>query len=288
MAGYAPDPMRTGLINDWRQVALYIEENDSYQTLQTAHYDNLRPFSEYYYNEDWYDFTLNQAGHGDFSISAKDFFSYRQAHPDKPFIEGECFYEFCSTLEENGTRLCTDDMVRRVAYTAMQCGACGYTYGAQGIWDCIWEKPETDGPISVFNRFGIPWYQAVDGPGAVQMGYMRRFYEENHFEEMSPIFAAAISPFGISSDESSYPTMFDPLATANVDRSRAIIYYNEHTRGGCHISGLLATSYTAWWFNPRNGQKTPAVQEFIPDSGSWDAPPRPDANDWLLVIECEK
>ena len=31
VAGYAPEPMRSRLIDDWRQVALYVEELDSYQ-----------------------------------------------------------------------------------------------------------------------------------------------------------------------------------------------------------------------------------------------------------------
>ena len=77
---------------------------------------------------------------------------------------------------------------------------------------------QTGEPLNVFNRFGIPWYQAVDGIGAVQMGYMRQFYEDNHFESMQPVAVASISPFGISADASNYPTMFDPLATVSTDK----------------------------------------------------------------------
>lgn len=283
VAGYAPEPARSSFIDQWREVALTIEKLDGYGALQTAHYDNHRPFSDYYYDEGWFDFTLNQAGHGDFPVSARDFYTYRQEHPAKPFIEGECFYEYCSTLEENGSRLCDDGMVRRVAYTAIQCGACGYTYGAQGIWDNVWE-PGT-GAFDVFNRFGIPWYTAVDGVGAVQMGYMRSFYEQNHFEEMLPMAVAAISPFGVSSDTDNYPTMFDPLATANQSRSRVIIYYNEHTRGGCRIDSLPEKEYTALWFNPRTNEYTTAMEAVIPKDGCIDAPARPDRFDWLLVLK---
>ena len=74
------------------------------------------------------EFTLNQAGHGDYLIKASDYFDYLAAHDDKPFVEGEALYEFCSTLEEMGTRLCTADMLRRVAYICMQAGGAGYTY----------------------------------------------------------------------------------------------------------------------------------------------------------------
>lgn len=284
VAGYSPEPARSKFIDAWREVAVYISDHDSYHTLQTAHYDNHRPFSDYYYDEDWYDFTLNQAGHGDFPIAAADFYTYRKDHPAKPFVEGESLYEFCSTLEENGTRLCTANMVRRVAYTAIQSGACGYTYGAQGIWDNVWETPETPDPFNVFNRFGIPWYKAVDGIGAVQMGLMRQFYEAEHFEEMIPIPVASISPFGVSSGEDTAPTMFDPLAMANSSRSRILIYYNEHTRGGCRISGIKDETYTASWFDPRTGTRSQAAERFVPINGQWDAPARPHGGDWMLVV----
>ncbi|MCC8103705.1 MAG: DUF4038 domain-containing protein [Clostridiales bacterium] len=285
VAGYAPEPARSSFIDEWRKVALYIEEIDSYGTLQTAHYDNHRPFSDYYYGEDWYDFTLNQAGHGDFPISASDFAVYRKEHPDKPFVEGESLYEYCSTLEENGTRLCTADMVRRVAYTAMQCGACGYTYGAQGIWDIVWDTPKEPGKGGVFNRFGIPWHQAIDGIGAVQMGYMRQLYLDEHFEEMTPIPVASISPFGVTSVSDAPPTMFDPLATANARRTRMIIYYNEHTRGGCRVPDLCTGSYQAEWFNPRTAERTMAAKDLSPQDGALDLPARPDGKDWLLVVK---
>lgn len=281
VAGYAPEPMRSRFIDDWRQVALYVEELDGYHTLQTAHYDNHRPFSDYYYEEDWYDFTLNQAGHGDFPVNVKYFHDYRRTHPNKPFVEGESLYEFCSTLEENGSRLCTADMVRRVAYTAIQSGACGYTYGAQGIWDNVWEKPETPDPFNTFNRFGIPWYEAVDGIGAVQMGYMRRFYEEEHFETLKPITVSSVSPFGIFTNID----MFSPLATADIDRKHILIYYNEHTRGGCRIEVPHNEIFHASWFDPRTGERTLLDTPLTPTDGSLDCPGRTSGGDWVLVLQ---
>lgn len=281
VAGYAPEPMRSRFIDDWRKVALYVEEIDGYHTLQTAHYDNHRPFSDYYYDEDWYDFTLNQAGHGDFPVSVAYYHEYRNTHPDKPFVEGESLYEFCSTLEENGSRLCTADMVRRVAYTAMQSGACGYTYGAQGIWDNVWEKPKTPDPFNVFNRFGIPWHESIDGIGAEQMGYMRHLYEEEHFETLQPIPVSSVSPFGILTGID----MFSPLATADIDRKHILIYYNEHTRGGCRIEVPHAEAFHAEWFDPRTGRRESLEASLIPADGWLDCPGRTQGGDWMLVLQ---
>ena len=64
-------------------------------------------------------------------------------------------------------------MLRRVAYMSIQAGGCGYTYGAQGIWDVVWEKGRPN-PMALFNRFDITWAEAIDGPGGEQMGYMPR------------------------------------------------------------------------------------------------------------------
>lgn len=280
-AGYSA-ATRQQFIDGWREVALYIEATDSYGNLQTAHYDNIRPFSDYYYDEDWFDFTLNQAGHGDFPVQASDFQTYRREHPDKPFIEGESLYEFCSTLEAHGTRLCTPAMVRRVAYTAIQLGACGYTYGAQGIWDNVWEPAPEPNPFNTFNKFNIPWYTAIDGEGGAQMGLMKKFYEEENFTELTPIAVATVSPFGVSGENSTVD-MFSHLATSNEDRTHLIVYYNEMTRGGCRISQLTEGTYTAEWFDPRTAERT-AIGEFTPVDGCYDAPARAKGGDWVLVI----
>lgn len=276
-AGYGDAAEKRLCIEGWREVAEYIESIDGYGTLQTAHYTNERPFAYYYQNESWFDFTLNQAGHGDFPISPKHYREFREKYPAKPFIEGECFYEFCSTLEENGTRLCTDDMLRRVAYMSIQSGGCGYTYGAQGIWDNVWEKGQPN-PMNMFNRFDITWYEAIDGIGAAQMGYMKEFYERSCFYEMLPLAAE-------KKDESNLFGKKSPLITINKARSRMIVYYGDTSRKVYRITQLKNTSYSAQWFNPRNGEYSTATENFTPDKGVWEAPVKKGDGDWLLLVE---
>ena len=192
-------------------------------------------------------------------------------------MEGEAFYEFCSTLEENGTRLCTDAMVRRVAYLTVQAGGCGYTYGAQGIWDVVWEKGQ-ENKMSLFNRFDVTWAQAIDGPGGMQMGLMRKFYEEQRFWELYPYQTgkdAVGDPFGKKM----------PLITVTKDGGRWVLYYPEATRksGDIHMS---SGKYVMQWFDPRNGiYKEP--QEFEVRQDTWRLPAKPDLQDWCLVVKRE-
>lgn len=281
VAGYDPSPTaRKTLIDGWREVAREIELRDGYGTLQTAHYTNERPFADYYQDEEWYDFTLNQAGHGDYLITASDYSDFLRDHGDKPFIEGEALYEYCSTLEEMGTRLCTADMLRRVAYMSIQLGGCGYTYGAQGIWDNIWEKPEhIDSFMGVFNRFGITWAKAVDGEGAVQMGYMRQFYERVHFWELAPLGGYAKGNlFGRKT----------PFISSNEDRTRLVAYLGDTVRKAYGAEGFEAGRlYLATWFDPRTGEYTQTKPVVSNDEGTLEIPVKPDLGDWCLVLESE-
>lgn len=276
VAGYGKED-RAALIDGWREVALEIEARDGYGHLATAHYTNERPFADYYQDEAWMDFTLNQAGHGDYLIKASDYFDYLAAHDDKPFVEGEALYEFCSTLEEMGTRLCTADMLRRVAYICMQAGGAGYTYGAQGIWDNVWESPEELDPfMAIFNRFGITWAQAVDGEGAVQMGYMRSFYEENHFWELAPYE---------TTDAGNLFANKAPLATANRDLSRIVAYFGDTVRRKLAIEGVpTGAAYASRWFNPRTGAYRDGENVSVV-TDSITLPDKPEVGDWLLVLE---
>lgn len=285
VAGYFPEA-REATVNAWREIALLVEELDGgCNTLQTAHYTNERPFAADYQNENWFDFTLNQAGHGDYVISAKDYLDYRKKFPNKPFVEGESMYEFVYTLEENGGRTATAAMVRHAAYTAMQCGACGYTYGAQGIWDTVWEKPEKSDYHNAFNPLGVTWYEAVDGVGGEQMGYMRQFYEKYHFEELYPA-GNCYYVKGKKIDNDQFD-MFRPLVSGNHDMSTVVLYYNTFSRHlDATLTCLQGKPYRMAWFNPRTNEETIIEEAILPVNGKLPVPTRPDGDDWLLTLTC--
>lgn len=277
-AGYFPDPMRKKFIDNWRIVAEYIQKQDGYGHLQTAHYTNERPFADYYENESWHDFTLNQAGHGDWPVNAHWYQLFHATHPQKPFVEGESMYEFVSTLEENGTRLCTPYMVRRAAYIAMQTGACGYTYGAQGIWDNLWSAEEPNQYSDGFNRYHIPWHVAIDGEGGYQMGIMRRIYEKYGFPKLLPHQEQEVNtanPFDVRA----------PLTTATEDATCWLLYYTENISSWRRalLHGFNNGSYAGVWVDPRTGEERSAGT-YVPESGTLLAPKRPTPEDWILVL----
>lgn len=279
VAGYDPFQQQF-YIDEWRKIALYIQEHDSYHHLQTAHYTNERPFATYYQDEEWMDFTLNQAGHGDYVIGVSDYKAFLSTHNDKPFVEGEAFYEYCSTLEENGTRLCTPAMLRRVAYLTIQAGGCGYTYGAQGIWDNVWEKGQAN-TMGIFNRFDITWYEAIDGPGGAQMGYMKAFYMKERFWELFPYVTGSDTindPFGKKM----------PLITVSKDRSHWVLYYPEATRKSGVLEGFHNATYMMQWFDPVTGTYDETITEIAITDHTWNIPVKPNEHDWCLVLKEKK
>ncbi len=277
VAGYDPNT-RQACIDGWREVALYVQKLDSYNHLQTAHYTNERPFAEYYQDEEWHDFTLNQAGHGDYVVSANDYKEFLKKHNDKPFVEGEVLYEFCSTLEENGTRLCTAEMGRRAAYLSIQLGGCGFTYGAQGIWDNIYEPSDCDSRFNnTFNKYRITWAQAIDGEGGKQMGYMRKFYLDNKFWTLKPYDTGKETvgdPFGKKL----------PAITVSDDKKHWIMYYPAATRRNASIIGFNNATYTTCWYNPVTNEYGD-TKEVVITNNSFDLPTKPDVlGDWLLIV----
>ena len=279
-AGYTAT-QRQACNDGWREVALYVEQLDGYGALQTTHYPNERPYPDYYFDEDWYDFTLNQAGHGDLPISTTYIEEHRKNHPNKPFVEGESLYEFCSSLEPNGSRMITPMMLRRIAYLTMQLGGAGYTYGAQGIWDHVWEKPKEINPFNRFNQYGITWYEAIEGPGADHMTYMRDFYESIRWYEMAP--ANELKRSGEMFSDPLFAGVMDPQVLATPDRTRICAYYPESVFRPIAMCGLTAGTYHVQWFDPRTGTYT-EVGDIAPEDGCWDGLGRPGAEDWMLVL----
>lgn len=285
-AGY-DSGRRQALIDGWREVARLIQRLDGYNNLQTAHYTNERPFADYYHGEDWYDFTLNQAGHGDYPIGAKQYREYRARFPDKPFIEGEALYEGVSTLEENGSRIADAAMMRRVAYLSIQLGGCGYTYGAQGIWDTVWDQKD---PIDfeLFNLGKRTWVDGIDAEGGRQMTFLREFYEKAKFAQLFPC------PWCCRAEGPAEETLFGsaaPYVSANSDMSTVVLYFSPCSRGsgaGVKIRYLQNRRYTASWFDPRTGEYTPFADPIQPLGGEWAPPGKPSAEDWLLFLHIKE
>ena len=136
--------------------------------------------------------------------------------------------------------------------------------------------------MGIFNRFDITWYEAIDGIGGEQMGYMKDFYDKAHFWEFNPYEdldnKEDINPFGKKT----------PLVSINENRDKMIIYYGDGARKTMKINGLKNGEYAAMWFNPRTGEYSTAFENMKIVDGSWELPVKKEQGDWLMVVEIQE
>ena len=272
--GYEPE-LKQSRLDRWRRIAEIVRAADGYRHPMTAHSTNERPLPAYYADEPWFDFALNQHGHGDLDLSPIHYSDFFNAHPGIPMVEGETLYEALTSVEAVGRRTVDDTMVRQAAYRAMQSGCCGFSYGAQGGWNGAWEKGSFDDVWG--NR---AWYEGIDLPGGEQLRHLRGFYERLPWHELQPT-ADCFEP-----GDPLNAAFYQPLATADATRAIVVVYFDERYRTtgmGGSLRGLAAPSYTLSWFDPRSGQRSIIDPGRDTQSGTLAVPDPPEMRDWLLV-----
>jgi hypothetical protein len=125
--------------------------------------------SDVFHREDWLDFNMIQSSHaGRGADTGLNVEHDRALTPTKPTLDGEPRYEalivgFYNKGADPALRF-DDYDVRLAAYRALLAGAAGHTYGNNNVWQ-MWApgRPPQLGADT-------PWYEALDHPGAFQMG----------------------------------------------------------------------------------------------------------------------
>ncbi|MBW4464182.1 MAG: glycoside hydrolase family 140 protein [Pegethrix bostrychoides GSE-TBD4-15B] len=253
-----------------RAMAKGLKQGDGGRHLLTYHPVGGSSSAFWFHQDRWLDFNLFQSGH-----SATDFPNYQmtqanyQLRPAKPNLDGEPRYEDhpINWQPEVGRFNAFD--VRQAAYWSMLSGACGHTYGNHNIWQ-MWQPGR--GPISAAST---PWQEALNHPGAAQMGYMRRLFESRPYQQLVPdqgliLGNAGEGPEAIRSavaQDGSFALLYTPMGKAvTVDLTR-----------------LSSQRANAFWYDPRQGTAQPigqfsAQQRFTPASSGR-------GQDWLLVLD---
>ena len=164
-----------------------------------------------------------------------------------------------------------DDDVRLAAYRALLAGAAGHTYGNNNIWQ-MW-SPGREPVLGA----DTPWSEAIDHPGAFQMGHLRRLFESRPWETLVPDQTLLVGP--------NPPGDGFARAAVAVDRSFAFVYSPRGEPVSVDQGRLGARDLTAWWFDPRYGRAYflhtgvgTAIQVFTPPSSGRGC-------DWVLVLD---
>lgn len=268
-----PDEADIEVLNE---MAEGIRQGDGGSHLMTLHPCGPGQSSAHFHDAPWLDFNMNQTSH-----AARDHFNgvfiqrdYART-PVKPTLDGEPRYEHIPVGFYNAGIARPSDRfddydARQAAYWAVMSGACGHTYGNNNIWQMYdkGRKPVIDADV--------PWHEAIHHPGARQMGYLRRFFEECRFEHLIPanelLFEAVDHGAGRT------------LAMRADDDSLYLVYSAAGAPFGLNLSGNYST-YRASWFQPKYGTRYPFLQTNTGSFQTYVPPTSGRGNDWMLVLE---
>lgn len=232
-----------------------------------------------FHNADWLDFNMRQNGHaaeftGRYDQTRVDY----ERSPVKPVLDGEPIYEghpVAFDARKFGHSVAAD--VRRPFYWDVFTGAFGHTYGHHSVWSMhAAGRAPVNSPL-------MPWSQAIDEPGAFQVGIGRRLMESRPFLTRVPDDSLLVP--------TEFPTLIPGagvrrfVATRDETGSYAMIYVPVGRSFQVHLDKLAGQRIKAWWFNPRDGQakllgtfRKQGIQSFTP-------PTPGELLDWVLVLD---
>lgn len=262
-----------------RAMARGLARGDGGAHLKTFHPPGGNGSSTWLHAEEWLDFNMRQNGHvaeftGRYDQTRADY----DRTPVKPVLDGEPIYEdhpVSFDAKKLGHSIAAD--VRRPLYWDLFSGACGHTYGHHSVWQ-MWAPPR--GPV---NNPLLPWFEAIDQPGAGQMQHGKRLLLSRPFLTRVPDDTVIVTDSVPTSVPGAGRYRF--VATRDDAGSYAMVYAPVGRPFKVRMDKIVGTTVKAWWFNPRTGEAQ-AIGEF-PNTGQRQfLPPHPGEDlDWVLVLD---
>jgi len=256
-----------------------LREGDGGRHLISFHPTGGTGSSQYLPNEPWLDFNMRQNGHS-LSYTERYYMTnddYR-IEPAKPVIDAEPVYEdhpINFNPDANGHSTSAD--IRRPLYWDLFSGAFGHTYGHHSVWQ-MW-APSRD-PV---NRPLMPWYEAIDQPGAFQMMYGRLLMESRPFLTRIPDNTIIVTDRIASSVPGNGSYRY--VATRDEAGTYAMIYVPVGRKFSVRMDAIKGKEVAAWWFNPRNGDAK-EIGKYANSGIQIFTTPTPGENlDWILVLD---
>lgn len=171
-------------VTGWTEIAAYVRALDPYRRPISIHPTGLGRLSARGSIDDQglLDFDMLQTGHGDRDSLGPTVDTVRWsygAEPRMPVLNSEVNYE--GILGR-----CHDDVQRLFFWSCILNGACGHTYGANGIWQMN-ERETPYGNSPHGGTYGpTPWQEAMELPGSRQLGEAKRMLERYEWHRFEP------------------------------------------------------------------------------------------------------
>ena len=257
----------------WTELAKYVREIDPLHHPLTIHpTDSARNQVE---DSSLVDIDMLQTGHGDRKSIPNTVRRVKAAYagaPTIPVINGEVCYEGIGEASRQ-------EVQRFMFWVCMLSGACGHTYGANGIWQ-VNTKERPYGPSPHGMTWGnIPWDEASQLPGSKQIALGKKLLQRYEWWNFQP-HPEWVEPH--ASEEN-----YDAPYAAGISGKVRIIFLPSGV-WGITVKGIETdASYRAFLFNPVDGSELEIGAVEPDDQGNWRVPisRTPIFQDWVLVLE---
>jgi hypothetical protein len=263
-----------------RAMARGLKRGDGGKHLMTFHPSGGQGSAEYFHGDEWLDFNMRQNGH---VVEFTERYGATRADydrtPTKPVLDGEPVYEdhpVSFKAKELGHSVSAD--VRRPLYWNLFTGACGHTYGHHSVWQMF--DPAKQNPI---NNPLMPWYEAIDQPGAAQMQYGRWLMESRPFVTRIPDDSVIVETEIPTSIPGAGTRRF--VATRDTDGTYAMVYAPVGRTVKVRMNVIKGGEVLAWWFNPRNGEAREIGRFPNTEYRAFTPPDKGELLDWVLVLD---
>lgn len=261
----------------WRAMARGIIEATNHQSLITYHPSGgENSTSQWIHKEAWLDMNMFQSGHGGgHDVACWDLVKRDRSYsPVKPTLDAEPNYEdhpvnpWPKWNPDSGYY--RDYDVRKQTYRSVFAGACGVTYGHHAVWQFMNAREET------VNYPDRGWINAIDRPGAYQVGHLKKLIESRPMLQHIPDNSMIINGQGqkgehieaFRAEDNSYAMFYLPVG-------KAITISASH----------LPKQIVAWWFDPKNASTQQAGTLGKKNLMEFTSPTKGIGNDWVLVLD---
>ena len=167
----------------------------------------------------------------------------------------------------------TAPILRKQEYWTMTSGACGQMYGNHYTWP-----------------FSSGWQSFLDTPGAIEIGYLKAFFELRAWYNLVPDtnHVVVTAGYGTYSD-TGYVADNDYLTDACTPDGSLVVIYTPIIRQFTVDMSQLSGPAAAHWFDPAGGIYYPIAGSPFTNSGTlYFVPPTNNADGdggWVLVLE---
>jgi hypothetical protein len=263
----------------WKRIGRAVF-NDIAHAPVTMHPGGMHWVWKEFIEEKWYGYHGYQSGHGDDDRTLKWITEGPLTDdwtklPHRPFINLEPPYE--NHIAYQSKKPISPETARRAIYWSLLCApTAGVTYGGHGIWG--WDdgtKPPVDHPGT---GVPLPWQKALTMPAAEQMAHLADFFASVDWWKLRPAPVVVVNNPGAQA-----PAKF--IAGAKTDDKELMVVYVPEDRTVEIKLDLMPPSPNVTWFNPRTGEKSPAVAVVTASTCQF---PTPAEGDWVLFMKTDK